>query len=177
MIKKINIIISAVMIILININSFAAVVSDNDGSAFITKAEYDSLKNTFQAQINQYNSNIDSKIDGAISAYLAGVTVSKTTRYTEDMGALSTPLKIYMNLGDKTDSAVRSNWRPSQQWRLMFGYLDAYATNWLTVYNNTYQPKQWYNLENPNDKWRLTGGYKKIQTTCNYLVWALSDTG
>ena len=34
-------------------NSFAAVVSDNDGSAFITKAEFDSLKNTFQSQIDQ----------------------------------------------------------------------------------------------------------------------------
>ena len=56
-------------------------VSDNDGSAFITKAEFDSLKNNFQSQIDQYNTSIDSKIDGAIASYLAGVKVSKDTQY------------------------------------------------------------------------------------------------
>ncbi len=62
-----------------SIESFAAVVSDNDGSAFITKAEFDSLKNNFQSQIDQYNTSIDSKIDGAIASYLAGITVAKKT--------------------------------------------------------------------------------------------------
>ena len=54
-------------------------VSDNDGSAFITKAEFDSLKNNFQSQIDQYNTSIDSKIDGAIASYLAGIRTSKET--------------------------------------------------------------------------------------------------
>ena len=62
-----------------SIESFAAVVSDNDGSAFITKAEFDSLKNNFQSQIDQYNTSIDSKIDGAIASYLAGISVAKQT--------------------------------------------------------------------------------------------------
>ena len=61
------------------IESLAAVVSDNDGSAFITKAEFDSLKNNFQSQIDQYNTSIDSKIDGAIASYLAGIKVEKET--------------------------------------------------------------------------------------------------
>ncbi len=65
--------------LLISINSFAAVVSDNDGSAFITKAEFDSLKNDFQSQINQYNTSIDSKIDEAIASYLKGIVTSKQT--------------------------------------------------------------------------------------------------
>ena len=55
----------------------AAVVSDNDGSAFITKAEFDSLKNSFQNQIDSYNTRIDSKIDNAIASYLSGVTIEK----------------------------------------------------------------------------------------------------
>ena len=63
---------------LLSINSFAAVVSDNDGSAFITKAEFDSLKNNFQSQLDQYNSNIDNKIDGAIASYLAGIVAERT---------------------------------------------------------------------------------------------------
>ena len=64
------------LVFLFSIESFAAVVSDNDGSAFITKAEFDSLKNDFQAQIDNYNTSIDSKIDGAIAAYLSGIKIS-----------------------------------------------------------------------------------------------------
>ena len=63
-----------------SINSFAAIVGDNDGAAFITKAEFDSLKNTFQSEINRYNSSIDAKINGAISAYLDGIKVEKKSR-------------------------------------------------------------------------------------------------
>ncbi len=67
------------LVVLMSIDSFAAVVSDNDGSAFITKAEFDSLKNNFQSQIDQYNTSIDSKIDGAIASYLAGIKVEKVS--------------------------------------------------------------------------------------------------
>ena len=59
-------------------SSFAAVVSDNDGSAFITKSEFDSLKNDFQSQLDAYNTNIDNKIDNAIAAYLSGVKMDTT---------------------------------------------------------------------------------------------------
>ena len=65
-------------IVALTLNNFAAVVSDNDGSAFITKSEFDSLKNNFQSQIDQYNTSIDSKIDTAIASYLSGITVAKT---------------------------------------------------------------------------------------------------
>ena len=69
---------SLFLVLLFSIESFAAIVSDNDGSAFITKAEFDSLKNDFQTQIDNYNTSIDSKIDGAIAAYLAGIKVATT---------------------------------------------------------------------------------------------------
>jgi hypothetical protein len=67
------------IIFAININVCAAIISDNDGSAFITKAEFDSLKNNFQNQLNEYYSNIDAKIDEAISNYLTGLVI--TTKY------------------------------------------------------------------------------------------------
>ena len=67
--------IALILLFLFSIESFAAVVGDNDGAAFITKAEFDSLKNDFQSQLDTYNSSIDNKIDGAIAAYLAGVRV------------------------------------------------------------------------------------------------------
>ena len=73
-----------------SIESFGAVVSDNDGSAFITKAEFDSMKNEFQSQIDQYNTSIDAKIDGAIASYLAGLQISieqqRTPYFIENAG-------------------------------------------------------------------------------------------
>ena len=66
------------LVVLLGFESFAAVVSDNDGAAFITKAEFDSLKNTFQKELNENNSNIDNKINDAINAYLNGVKNSQT---------------------------------------------------------------------------------------------------
>ena len=65
---------------LLSINSFAAIVSDNDGSAFVTKAEFEALKKGFADQIDNYNTSIDSKIDGAIASYLAG-TIKKRTMF------------------------------------------------------------------------------------------------
>ena len=62
---------------LLSINSFAAVVSDNDGAAFVTKAEFEALKKNFADQIDNYNISIDSKIDGAIASYLAGIRLSR----------------------------------------------------------------------------------------------------
>ena len=62
---------------LLSINSFAAVVSDNDGAAFVTKAEFEALKQSFSDQINNYNDSIDNKIDGSIASYLAGINIAK----------------------------------------------------------------------------------------------------
>ena len=69
---------------LLSINSFAAVVSDNDGAAFITKAEFEALKKNFSNQIDNYNNSIDNKIDGAIAAYLAGTRLSKEEKLQLD---------------------------------------------------------------------------------------------
>ena len=81
-----HIIISFIIIFLfISIfNVYSAIVSDNDGSAFVTKSEFESLKDSFNNQIDNYNKSIDSKIDGAIASYLAGLKlayVSTTDSY------------------------------------------------------------------------------------------------
>ena len=75
---------------LFSIESFAAVVSDNDGSAFITKAEFDSLKNDFQSRIDNYNTSIDNKIDSAVSSYLAGIKTSATEAISNISGEFET---------------------------------------------------------------------------------------
>lgn len=71
-----------IIIICYSLVPFAAVVSDNDGSAFVTKAEFDALKENFKEQIENYNDSIDEKIDGAIAAYLAGIRLSNVDNLT-----------------------------------------------------------------------------------------------
>ena len=66
-----------VFALIFSMNSMAAIVSDNDGGTFTTKAEFEALKKDFASQIDQYNSSIDNKIDGAISQYLAGIKLQK----------------------------------------------------------------------------------------------------
>lgn len=66
-----------ILVFLLCLDSFASVVSDNDGSAFITKAEFEAMKKSFNDQIEQYNDSISSKIDGAIASYLAGTQLAK----------------------------------------------------------------------------------------------------
>ena len=85
------------LVLLLSIENFAAVVSDNDGSAFITKAEFDSLKNSFQSQIDQYNTSLDSKIDGAIASYLAGIRVSKKDNIKSLIESLSEDKRTFRN--------------------------------------------------------------------------------
>ena len=65
------------LILTLSANSFAAIVSDNDGSSFVTKFEFEGMKKDFEQQIKNYNESIDNKIDGAIAAYLAGIKLDK----------------------------------------------------------------------------------------------------
>ena len=69
--KKIILIIIVLNLFIINI--YAAIVSDNDGASFVTKAEFEALKSDFASQVNNYSSSIDKKIDGAIASYFAGI--------------------------------------------------------------------------------------------------------
>lgn len=77
-----------VFIIFVCIFSTHASLSENDGSAFITKAEFDSLKNNFQSQIDNYNTNIDSKIDNAIASYLSGLKIITTMVIPSELNAV-----------------------------------------------------------------------------------------
>ena len=76
-IKKCARLIAVLCVIAMNINSFAA-IGGNDGSAFITKAEFDALVNTFNEQMDNYESSIISKVDGAIANYLASLDNTQT---------------------------------------------------------------------------------------------------
>ena len=137
------------LVLLLSIESFGAIVSDNDGSAFITKAEFDSLKNDFQAQIDSYNTSIDNKIDGAIAAYLAGLKI-------ESKSSLHSILhQINLNKGGKfrTMSIVD----PEQTNQISF---DVYYEGW-TNYSVDSKPKS---------GWRV-----KLNQTGSGKVWTYAE--
>ena len=90
-------------VIIISCNAFAVAVADNDGSAFISKAEFDSLKNNFQAEIDNFYSSIDNKIDTSIASYLAGLRIEKIQKLTN----------IYQNLGGSAIKFGKPNIAPT----------------------------------------------------------------
>ena len=97
------------LVVLMSINSFGAIVSENDGSAFVTKAEFDALKATFDSQIDKYNTSLDNKIDGAIASYLAGVRLNNEpenyfTLLKQSLGTIR-----FLNSVKTTESAITTN--------------------------------------------------------------------
>ena len=58
-------------------DNIAAIVGGSDGSAFITKSIFENMKTDFDTQLSRYNSSLESKIDGAIANYLAGIKLIK----------------------------------------------------------------------------------------------------
>lgn len=98
--------------------SFAAIVSDNDGSAFVTKLEFDSLKSDFARQIENYNISIDNKIDGAIAAYLAGIRLSNKVSFEPFY-----PVRLDKSTGKLTNTVYAVNkgsFKKSKQYKSQY---------------------------------------------------------
>ena len=57
------------LVALMNINTYAA-IGANDGSAFVTKAEFDALVNTFNEQMDAYQNGINTNTFWIISHLL-----------------------------------------------------------------------------------------------------------
>ena len=64
------------LVVLMSIESFAAIVGDSDGGAFVTKKEFEDLKTNFDEQIEKYNNSLDNKIDGVIADYISGLNIA-----------------------------------------------------------------------------------------------------
>lgn len=103
--------------ILIVIKSYAAITSDNDGSVFISNAEFDALKSTFQGQLDNYFQNIDSKIDNAIASYLSGIKVT-----TEETGTLD----LYRWMKNFSADEIYYNWKATDALFNEKNYIMAY---------------------------------------------------
>lgn len=129
-IKIIKITLCIILYMICTINSYAVAVSDNDGAAFITKAEFDSLKNDFQAQIDIYNTSIDNKIDDAISSYLSGIKKTAeelirplVTNYTDIKWKNDLFMKInvrsFTNYNTYTDTTLKWQVPPFGEYRIV----------------------------------------------------------
>ena len=130
---------------LLNINSFAAIVSDNDGSAFVTKSEFEALKKDFADQVANYNDSIDAKIDGAIASYLAGLRLSQTIVLDNYINDLDSNLRTFAN---RSSFALTES---GATWRLNAGvFLVSWATHLSGVHQYGYQGMLRYSLFNGN---------------------------
>lgn len=163
--KKIT---TIILCFILCIDCFAAVVSDNDGSAFISKAEFDSLKNNFQSQLDQYNSGIDSKIDSAIAGYLAGIKADKEDTLVPPSSILSYPLKFQMrnyifDWSKWTTNGATPYWAPD--YGVYFWGRRASCTMLIDktfttpVVNRTFYNGQW---NSSKSKYRITGMLKNV---------------
>ena len=63
-------------VVLLSTSCFCSLGS-SDGSSFVTKAEFDTLKEHFKKEVENYENSINDKIDGAIAQYLAGIQLKK----------------------------------------------------------------------------------------------------
>lgn len=177
--KKIIRRISAIFIILAStFNALAVAVSDNDGSAFITKAEYDSLKNDFQTKIDSFNTSIDSKIDDAISRYLAGIVVSKNKELASNITEIKYPIEIIhhkKNIEEADDGNTtpfakeQPLWCPS--WKLMTlnvrGDYRIYDRFEYTKIDNVNDFVAGYKYD--NSTYKLTGTVSGFSKVCNFF--------
>ena len=112
------------MVVLLSCESFAAVVSDNDGPAFITKAEFEELKFSFESQIDKYNASLDNKIDGAITSYLDGnhISVKQTIKQMDNYNTIRWmhgPYMYFTNRRFTEFSATEGKYVDTVKWQIL----------------------------------------------------------
>ena len=151
-INKTIISIITVLILIFNSGAYSAVVSDNDGSAFISKAEFDSLKNNFQSQLDAYNTSIDAKIDSAISSYLAGIKIENEEQCALMLSDFRFPLQIL----DENPTYIQENidndaliYTPKESYLITMTTLNA---NDVSGKSSDYPLNFIYKFELPQDK-------------------------
>ena len=99
------------LVVLMSIESFGAIVSDNDGSTFITKAEFDSKVNEFNTEINRYETSIDAKLQGAISSYVEGIRIQDrpTILYDKIRNVIGNNNPYFLNSINAGSSSLSAN--------------------------------------------------------------------
>lgn len=175
-VKQLNSLLIACAMLVLSCNSFAAIVSDNDGSAFVTKAEFESMKTNFNDQIVKYNESIDGKIDGAIAQYLAGLRLEKKIAldvvYPYVAEWTSSTTASYDNENDKKWKFEATFEQPNYEYWSKFKYLynnDLYYYTFKKNDNNRYEWKKvQFRLWGTLWFWRRKSGWNDA----GYVRWA-----
>ena len=144
------------IIVIINFNSFSAVVSSNDGSAFITKAEFDALVNDFNSRIEDYEKSIDAKIDGAIAEYLAGLA----TTFSEVSRVLVSNYNEMMWVRDYNMYGKWKKW--TNNTTMTSNMTDSWFTPSLNEKRHTFRANEFHFYSETSQAWTRVTGYYNI---------------
>ena len=165
---------------LLSINSFAAIVSDNDGAAFVSKAEFEALKIDFADQLDNYNLSIDAKIDGAIANYLASISIEEHFGVTL-ISAIDVPTGSGYRAWKNTDLPLSAYNRNTNDWILGLTSSICYRAGWADI-NTGEVDTLWANQARTSRspasgtfKWYIK--HNDYMTTINDGNWATPPVG
>ena len=91
--------------------SFGAIISGDDGKAFITKDELMMTIDDFDNIINQYESSLDGKIQGAIASYLDGIIIQNNPKnlYNQLKNTIGNKNPYFLNSAPTGSDALTSD--------------------------------------------------------------------
>ena len=145
------------LLVLMSIESFAAIVGDSDGPSFITKAEFEALKANFNQQIDNYNDSLSNKIDGSIANYLEGLKVANKVK-----------AKTGFDLAGKERKEIRFLGRNNNSWNFSN---DLYARDKIVLYaNGAFSTATSHYVHDTYDNWLWDGQYSRGNTTNTYFL-------
>lgn len=90
---------SIFLILLLTTNAHATVSSD-DGSGFVTKADFDSISKKFQDSFDSYQSGLNAKIDSAIAGYIGGLSATSKKVLSSILPKMNVSDKTFMNVSE-----------------------------------------------------------------------------
>lgn len=148
--KKYSVIIISWLLLCFTLLTNAAIVSDSDGTAFVTKKQFTDLQSQLSETIETYNNSLNNKIDGVISSYLAGLKLQlKATR---------------RKIIDDADHWLMYNESDYPTYVEGFPYLSGYTMcgYFNTNYNSTYHFCSWFGVDyNGNTDYRTDPSFKR----------------
>ena len=130
------------LVVLMSIESFAAIVGDSDGGAFVSKQEFEDLKTNFASQVDRYNLSLDNKIDGAIASYLNGIKVENKKIVSTGFDYVGQKRKEIRFLGQTNNSWNFEN-VPYAQDKIVLYANGAFATENSHYIHDTYDNWLW----------------------------------
>ena len=120
------------LVALMNINAYATTTS-NDGSEFVTKAEFDDMMKRFNEQMETYNAGLNAKIDNAIASYLAGMSTYATKTLDNYYKTITANQKFYWTSSEsytyQANKCVPKHGLKYEETSRMYEFMGSWTTN------------------------------------------------